>query len=200
MRRYLTRFAVLVGTGTLIVPLVLGTASRPVAAATPGDGAFSAQGVVVSSSSTAPNVPGATGSFVLGSLSGVSGNISGAEDSNGDVTIYTWAGSTFWQCDSTGNNCVKSTQAAVVTQGARLFVTGQSYGTGSAEQLFLSNAFNPTAAPPASTSAPVPNPKPSTLRDYTFGDVFGVVGKVEFTWTPLEGATLLGSAMWGFVM
>src|SRR5437773_1857145 len=77
---------------------------------------FETAGTVVSTGAPAPNVSGATGSFKLSNLYRTGGNIDGAKDSSGNVTIYAQAQTQFYKSDGNGNY-LKSTQLQVVVPG-----------------------------------------------------------------------------------
>lgn len=155
---------------------------------------YDATGTVMTSGQPAPNVPGATGSFVLGNLTEYSGNIGAAP--GGSITVYVQPGSTFWLCDSNGQNCVKSTQDAVIVPGNVVYITGRYAGSGSTAEPFLNDAFTPPATP---APPPPADPQPTTLGDRTFADVYGVNGTVSTTSAPLAGSASY-SSLWGFVL
>lgn len=189
-RRLLRRVApIALGVG------LLGAVSThvPARAATLDSGHWATDGSAVSTGQPAPDVPGATGSFQLGNLSGSSG-VSPAENSQGQITVYVYSGTKFYACDNSGNNCVPSTQAKVVQVGGEtVFAEGRYYDSGGQESLVAEYVFSPPPAPTPPPATPTADPQPSSVQDYDLSDLYGVQGLVVGTGEDLLGKFSVGA-------
>ena len=177
-----------------VIGLAVGTTVARAPAMTVQSSSYEVVGTVVNpSAQVPPTVTGATGAFVIGSVSIHYGNVAPAEDSNGNLTIYVTPQTHFFKCDSSGNNCLASTQQEAVTQGASVQVDGR-YDTASGQyELFASYVWSPPPAPAPPPPPPNVNPKPSSKNDYLLKDIFGVTGHTVETKTDKLGGWKMGN-------
>ncbi len=187
--------ASLLAGGVLVAVMLAGVQS---ASAQVGSNPFSTDGSVVSSGQPIPNVPGTTGSFVLGSLTNTTGYISPAENASGQVTIDETSSTSYYSCNSAGKSCTVSSAASVVAPGNELFVSGHYFVENGTYELIAEYVFSP---PPASSTAPPapPAPQPTGFYDYIPANAFGVTGYVTSPGTYLVNQ-LLWSPLWGFTL
>ncbi len=159
---------------------------------------FSTDGSVVSVGKPIPTVPGATGSFVLGNLRNTTGYITPAENAGGQVTIDETSSTSYFACNSSGQNCKVASAPAVVVAGNELFVSGHYFVENGRYELVAEYVFSPPPAPSTSSASP-PMPTPTGFYDYEPANAFGVTGYVVSPGTYLDNQ-LLWSPLWGFTL
>lgn len=188
--------------GQAIIAVAIGASMLGASAITANGGAYQtssweAEGTVVSTGAPAPNVAGATGSFVIGELARTGGDIGQAVDANGEATVYIRPGTVFLDDHDGDGAYVKSTQATVVVPGERIFVTGRYQRADGSVTLFANYVWNPPIAqlPPPDP----PNPTPQGPGDYLMNRLFGVTARVTepgtgavggIGWSKLNGFTI----------
>jgi hypothetical protein len=185
-RRLIRAVAVVVATTAAIGATGMSTASGGAYQTAP----WETEGTVVSTGAPAPNVQGATGSFVLDDLTRTGGgDISGAMNENGEVTVYVQPNTVFLDDHDNDGEYRKATQAQVVVPGERVFVAGRFHRADGDTTLFANYVWNPPIEqlPPPSP----PNPTPQDRGDYLMNRLFGVTARVTE-----PGTTAVGTIGW----
>lgn len=124
------------------------------------------------------------------------GGVDAAKDSNGNLTINVQPTTKYWTYDASSGQYKPSTFAAVVVPGTTVEAAGRYSQVSGTYNLVANYVWSP---PPANTTPTSPNPKPSTVQDYTFQRTFAVTGTATQLGVPLTGS-FAWSSNWGFVL